>query len=89
MRIDVASIDMVSEVNMVSVLRRCDKPRPRVLCVSLAVTSPLAPGGPARRAPLTRRHAQPAALWFVFWTHARTTAVFRRKRARLYFGKDG
>uniref|UniRef100_A0A5F9DS24 Gamma-aminobutyric acid type A receptor beta1 subunit n=1 Tax=Oryctolagus cuniculus TaxID=9986 RepID=A0A5F9DS24_RABIT len=74
MRIDVASIDMVSEVNMVSGLPMgpayadAKGTGARVLCVSLAVTSPLAPGVPLRaRCPLGR--ARPAAPRSVFWTH--------------------
>uniref|UniRef100_G3TW45 Gamma-aminobutyric acid type A receptor subunit beta1 n=1 Tax=Loxodonta africana TaxID=9785 RepID=G3TW45_LOXAF len=92
MRIDVASIDMVSEVNMVSGLalgpaagltqmRNGPVPMPS----AFPWRSPPGPGVPLRaRSPL--RHTQPSpALYF---QHTRATAVFRRKRAPHYFGKD-
>lgn len=72
MRIDVASIDMVSEVNMVSGLGTAGSRAyadakwmgPRALCVSLAVISPQ-PGVPRRvRSPLWHTHSVAPGLYF-------------------------
>lgn len=93
MRIDVASIDMVSEVNMVSGLPNglggwayadVKWTGLRVLCVSLAVTSPLAPGVPlCARSRL--RHTRPAAPRFVFSTHTGYCGVQRKRGSALFW----
>lgn len=75
MRIDVASIDMVSEVNMVSGLPTARGRAyadvkwtgPLALCVSLAVTSPR-PGSPTPRAPHNDTHSL-LPLVCIFNTH--------------------
>lgn len=96
MRIDVASIDMVSEVNMVSGLRT--RPASRLTQMRKErVPMPSAfhwrsscpgPGVHSACAPHSDTHTL-LSLVCIFDTHTRATAVFRRKRTQHYLGKDG
>ena len=99
MRIDVASIDMVSEVNMVSGLRtgsvaRLTQIRKGPVCLPSAFhwrSSRPGPGSPTPRALPTRTHTHtPSCPWFVFWTHTRAGYCgVPKETCTHYSGNDG
>lgn len=99
MRIDVASIDMVSEVNMVSGLPQGLSGRPSlrryemnlfpVLCFSLVVTSALVPRVPTPRVRPTPVHTTSVAPQFVFWTHTGYRSAPKEMYSALFWEGRG